>query len=78
MDSEKFQNFHFQAQIVIFERNIIKMITSVNSGCLRIHTLYMDFAYFLKMTISMMEHLRENPEIYPSYHFCDFSVKMTF
>ena len=30
MDSEKFQNFHFQAKIVIFEVKIIKMVTRVS------------------------------------------------
>ena len=40
LNSENFQNFHFEDFIVIFEGNIIEMITSVNSQFLGIHPIY--------------------------------------
>ena len=49
-----------------------------------------EFADFLKMTIAMMAinaknskqlyigWIRKNPEIHPTYHFCDFPQKCQF
>ena len=87
LNSEKFQNFYFQAKIVIFLMKITKKRTMVNSRIFTNTPKYdshdfpenghLDNGDFCeKFQKSYIGWIRKNPRIHPTYHFSIFPSKM--